>query len=132
MKDSQGSECRLACKAYRAIWNPMGRTRTKAEKIATASVTLGILIAIGMPMLSVPFKVPYPVWALTPLENAVYLFLLSVTVLLVGGPASIITICRKRGRGGWLYLLGCLAIGPIGVAAIYAVAFMLGESITVH
>ncbi len=85
-----------------------------------------------MPFLSIPFHVPYPAWALTPMEHGIYLSVVSLLVLMVGVPASIIAIRQKRRRLGWLSLIGCMVVWPLGIAAIYIVASLFGENINMQ
>jgi hypothetical protein len=107
----------------------MNNTHTRAEKIAKTTALLGIIIVILMPFFSIPFEVPYPFWAITPMEHSIYLFCFSILVLLFGAPASLLTIRNKRKRVGWLSLACCLLTWPLGVAAIYFVAFLFGKNI---
>lgn len=103
-----------------------------AEKIAAITAFTGAVMVIIMPFFSIPFHVPYPSWALTPMGHGIYLFLISVLVFIIGAPASIIAIRKKRRKVGWLSLFGCVATWPIGVAALFIVAFLFGEKINIH
>jgi hypothetical protein len=105
---------------------------TGAEKIAVTTAFAGAVMVIIMPFFSIPFHVPYPSWALTPMEHGIYLFFVSVFVLIVGAPVSIIAIRQKRRKLGWLSLIGCVFMWPLGVAASFFVAFLFGENINIH
>jgi hypothetical protein len=105
---------------------------TGAEKIAVITALAGAVMVTIMPFFSIPFHVPYPSWALTPMEYGIYLFFVSVLVVVVGAPASIIAIRQKRRKLGWLSLIGCVFIWPLGVAACFFVAFLFGEHINIH
>jgi hypothetical protein len=108
----------------------MTSTRSKSEKIAVAVAVVGATIVLVMPFLSVPFHVPNPQWTLTLMEHAIYLMFVSLFVFLVGVPASFIAIVQKRSWIAWAALVGCLGTWPLGVAAIYGVAFLFGEQIS--
>jgi len=107
----------------------MTSTHSRAEKIAVTTAVVGISIVVIMPFLSIPFHVPYPRWALTPMEHVIYLLFVSLLVFIVGVPASVIAIFQKRNWITWTALVGCLGIWPLGIAAIYGVALLFGENI---
>ncbi|MCD4780232.1 MAG: hypothetical protein K8S27_06775 [Candidatus Omnitrophica bacterium] len=107
----------------------ISRTR-KALKISIITAVIGDAIVLIMPFFSIPFHVPYPRWALTPMEYAIYMFFISVIVFVVGVPSAIIAIYRRGEGMAWLALLGCLGTWPLGVAAGYFVGFLFGVKIT--
>lgn len=105
---------------------------TGAKKIAAITAITGIVTVVGMPFFSVPFHVPYPSWALTPMAHGIFLGLFSVLILIVGVPASLIAIRQKRRRIGWISLISCVVTWPLGVVAIFVVAFLFGENISIY
>ena len=105
---------------------------TGAEKVAAITAIAGIVTVVSMPFFSIPFHVPYPSWVLIPMEHGIFLGLFSLLVLIVGVPASLIAIRQKRRRLGWISLISCVVTWPLGVVAIFVVAFLCGESISIY
>ena len=108
------------------------RSYRKPMRIAMMTAIIGAVIVIIMPLFSIPFTMPYPRWAISPMELVIFMFIVSVLVFLIGVPASIIAINNKGGRNAWLILIGCLATYPLGIVATLFVAYIFNVKINLY